>query len=277
MTLDAGLIADADANGNFFGTAHRGGANDAGSVFEIAKTAGGYASTPTTLASFNGTNGAYPTAGLIADANGNLFGTTYGGGANGYGTVFEIVKTASGFANTPTTLVSFNGSNGAGPIAGLIADAKGDLFGTTAFGGAGGVGTVFEIAGSGFVPLAILGAVANQQTSNFKWIHPFANVEINDLTSSKTETVTVTSSAHAPLGLNGFLFDPHAATDGSHFEHGVYTVTGSAAAVTADLEGLKFFAGIGTTNFTIHVTDTAGATATDHTTSIVSHGFLFHF
>ena len=85
-------------------------------MFEIAKTAGGYASTPTTLVSFNCTNGAIPPAGLIADANGNLFGTTASGGANGNGTVFEIAKTASGYASTPTTLVSFNGTDGDIPL-----------------------------------------------------------------------------------------------------------------------------------------------------------------
>ena len=71
-------------------------------MFEIAKTGGGYASTPTTLVSFNGTNGEYPFAGLIADAAGDLFGTTIDGGANGDGTVFEIAKTGGGYAGTPT-------------------------------------------------------------------------------------------------------------------------------------------------------------------------------
>ena len=51
-------------------------------MFEIAKTAHGYASTPSTLVSFNGANGAYPEASLIADAHGDLFGTTEGGGVN---------------------------------------------------------------------------------------------------------------------------------------------------------------------------------------------------
>jgi hypothetical protein len=147
----AGLIAD--ANGNLFGTTYVGGAfagrgccrSGYGTVFEIVKTASGYATTPTTLASFcslpNCADGAYPRAGLIADANGNLFGTTYEGGAGAYtkppngGTVFEIVKTASGYASTPTTLASFcslpNCADGNGPQAGLIADANGNLFGTT--------------------------------------------------------------------------------------------------------------------------------------------------
>ena len=145
----AGLIAD--ANGNLFGTTDVGGAYGSGTVFEIAKTSNGYANTPTTLVNFDNTNGAVPEGGLIADANGNLFGTTAVGGAYGDGTVFEIVKTSSGYASTPTTLVNFDNTNGAIPEAGLIADAKGALFGTTAVGGAYGVGTVFEIANSGGV------------------------------------------------------------------------------------------------------------------------------
>jgi uncharacterized repeat protein (TIGR03803 family) len=146
-----GLILD--ANGNLFGTTYEGGIylnGNGGTVFEIVKTAGGYASTPTTLVSFNGTNGQQPLAGLIADADGNLFGTTWAGGAgsNG-GTVFEIAKTATGYASNPTTLISFcakpNCTDGVGPLAGLIADADGNLFGTTYGGGAYGWGTVFEI------------------------------------------------------------------------------------------------------------------------------------
>jgi uncharacterized repeat protein (TIGR03803 family) len=65
----------------------------------------------TTLVSFNQANGANPFGSLIADAHGDLFGTTGGGGANNHGTVFEIAKTANGYASTPITLVSFNGTN----------------------------------------------------------------------------------------------------------------------------------------------------------------------
>jgi uncharacterized repeat protein (TIGR03803 family) len=143
----------ADAHGDLFGTTVDGGANITtnaprgdGTVFEIAKTATGYASTPTTLVSFNDANGAEPLT-LIADAQGNLFGTTITGGQYGHGTVYEIVKTAHGYASSPTTLVSFNGADGRNPQGSLIADAHGDLFGTTAGpGGPHGFGTVFEIA-----------------------------------------------------------------------------------------------------------------------------------
>ena len=88
----------------------------------------------TTLFSFNSSDGESPTAGLIADANGDLFGTTYMGGAYGYGTVFEIQNAGTAaapvYSGIPTTLVTFNGSNGANPYSGLMADANGDLFGT---------------------------------------------------------------------------------------------------------------------------------------------------
>ena len=135
----------ADANGDLFGTTEDGGANDDGTVFEIAKTAGGYASTPITLASFNDDDGAFPEGSLIADANGDLFGTTLEGGANEVGTVFEIAKTAGGYASAPTTFISFDQAHGAFPEGSLIADANGDLFGTTLEGGANDDGTVFEI------------------------------------------------------------------------------------------------------------------------------------
>jgi hypothetical protein len=114
------------------------------------------------LCSFNGSNGDGTFAPLIADANGDLFGTNAYCGPYGYGTVFEIKNigtvAAPIYATAPTTLLNFNGSNGASPYAGLIADAKGDLFGTTENGG--GDGTVFEIQNIGTVAVpvyAILG------------------------------------------------------------------------------------------------------------------------
>jgi uncharacterized repeat protein (TIGR03803 family) len=145
------LTADlmADGAGDLFGTTLQGGANGYGTVFEIAKTGGGYARAPTTLASFNGANGIYPAVGLIADAAGDLFGTTLWGGASSDGTVFEIAKTGGRYASAPTTLVSFNGADGLEPPGYLIADAAGDLFGTTAVGGANNDGTVFELVNHG--------------------------------------------------------------------------------------------------------------------------------
>jgi uncharacterized repeat protein (TIGR03803 family) len=126
-----------DSNGNFYGTTVIGGPSNDGTVFEIVRGSG----TITTLASFNGSTGGSE-AGLTLDASGNLYGTTYGGGPSGDGTVFEIAR-GTGII---TTLASFNGANGATPKSGVTLDASGNLYGTTDRGGAGNVGTVFEIA-----------------------------------------------------------------------------------------------------------------------------------
>ncbi len=133
-----------DGLGNLFGTTYAGGEFGDGAVFEVAAGSG----TIITLASFNSTNGANPTAGLIQDKGGNLFGTTTGGGPSEVGTVFEL---AAG-SDTITTLATFDESTGAHPVARLVEDSNGNLFGTTQLGGAFGDGTVFEVvAGSGAV------------------------------------------------------------------------------------------------------------------------------
>jgi uncharacterized repeat protein (TIGR03803 family) len=139
---EAGLLLD--GNGNLYGTTAVGGASNAGAVFEIVKGSGAI----TTLASFNGSDGRDPEAGLTMDASGDLYGTTYLGGAYGDGSVFEL---ASG-GSTITALASFNGSNGRDPDGRLILDGSGNLFGTTYEGGATGDGAVFELgAGSGAI------------------------------------------------------------------------------------------------------------------------------
>jgi uncharacterized repeat protein (TIGR03803 family) len=79
-----------DTAGNLYGTTEMGGAFDGGIVFQLAP-AGGGSWTESVMYSFgSGTDGLYPFAGLIFDASGNLYGTTYGGGTNSSGTVFEI-------------------------------------------------------------------------------------------------------------------------------------------------------------------------------------------
>ena len=155
-----------DAAGDLFGTTSAGGANGVGTVFEIVKTASGYASTPTVLANFDTTHGAQPQAGLTIDAAGDLFGTTFGGGANNRGTVFGILKTASGYASTPTVLANFDDAHGAFPVGGLITDAAGDLFGTTSDFGANGVGTVFEIVKTAFGYVSTPAVLANFDTTH---------------------------------------------------------------------------------------------------------------
>jgi uncharacterized repeat protein (TIGR03803 family) len=130
-----------DGSGNLFGTSTFGGANNAGTVFEIVHGSG----VVTTLATFNTTNGANPYAGVVMDAAGNLYGTANVGGANGVGTVFEVAHGT----NVITTLASFD-ATGFTPFSGVVLDNAGNLYGTAYAGGTFGYGTVYEVAqGSG--------------------------------------------------------------------------------------------------------------------------------
>jgi uncharacterized repeat protein (TIGR03803 family) len=142
-------------DGNFYGTTILGGASTVcslgcGTVFKITPTG-----TLTTLHSFDGTDGSVPYAGLVQATNGNFYGTTNGGGADGDGTVFEI--TPSG---TLTTLHSFDDADGDEPFAGLVQDTNGSFYGTTEFGGDHN-GTVFSLS-------VALGQFVETQTTSGK-------------------------------------------------------------------------------------------------------------
>jgi uncharacterized repeat protein (TIGR03803 family) len=120
-------------------------------VVMLASTALATSPKESVLYRFKGvSDGATPTAGLVADASGNLYGTTYAGGTSSLGTVFEV--SPPGTAWTETVLYSFAGGNdGANPYGNLIFDKAGNLYGTTSAGGAsanctGGCGTVFELS-----------------------------------------------------------------------------------------------------------------------------------
>jgi uncharacterized repeat protein (TIGR03803 family) len=143
----AGLVRD--VNGNLYGTTWLGGTSNYGTVFKVDKTG-----KETVLHSFTGgADGGWPQLGyLVRDAAGNLYGTTWLGGdlscrrSFGCGVVFKLGKTGK-----ETVLYSFTGTGGDGenPIAGLVRDAKGNLYGTTGGGGAYGYGTVFKLDKTG--------------------------------------------------------------------------------------------------------------------------------
>jgi uncharacterized repeat protein (TIGR03803 family) len=142
-------------NGYLYGTTSSGGANCAqgcGTVFRMTPSGA-----LTTLYSFcsqtNCTDGEYPSGPLVQAANGNLYGTTELGGANGKGTIFEI--TTGGTFTTIYSFCSQSGcTDGTDPQGALVqAEQNGDLYGTTAFGGqscgSDGCGTIFKITPSG--------------------------------------------------------------------------------------------------------------------------------
>jgi uncharacterized repeat protein (TIGR03803 family) len=142
-----------DKLGNLYGTTVTGGAFDAGVVFELSPSTGG-AWTETILHNFGSTgDGTAPESNLIFDGQGNLYGTTNGGGTrtrNG-GTVFKLTPGADGW--TETILYSFpgsiNGPDADGPKGGVVMSPKGKLYGDTLAGGRYGVGAVFELDPSG--------------------------------------------------------------------------------------------------------------------------------
>ncbi len=130
-----------DAHGNLYGTAPAGGAFSNGAVYELSRSSSGW--TESVLYSFQGGNdGANPVGGVIVDKAGNLYGTTFDGGINGGGTVYELSPSNSGW--TFTVLYSFVGGYG-GPYNKLTLDTKGNLYGFTNSEGAYGFGEIFKL------------------------------------------------------------------------------------------------------------------------------------
>jgi uncharacterized repeat protein (TIGR03803 family) len=139
-----GLVMD--SAGNLYGTASLGGAYGNGTVFEEVRSGDSW--TESTLYSFIGSNdGTNPASGVTLDAQGNIYGTTSLGGANGAGVVYELSPSGSGWGQT--VLYTFEGLNdGQNPVGGVILDEAGNLYGTTFDGGANGGGTVYEMSPS---------------------------------------------------------------------------------------------------------------------------------
>jgi hypothetical protein len=151
----------ADAAGALYGTA-LGGSVGAGVAFKLTPSGGGYVESVLHNFLGNPNDGTGPSSGLVIDGAGALYGTTeFGGGSGcnegGCGTVYKLTPTPSGYAET--IIYSFKGSgDGALPLATLVLDASGALFGTTSEGGAGndrscggglgGCGTIFSLTPS---------------------------------------------------------------------------------------------------------------------------------
>jgi uncharacterized repeat protein (TIGR03803 family) len=137
---DGALVAD--LRGNLYGTTTRGGGYGQGCVFELSRTGSGW--TESVLWNFNGPDGSNPTAALIFDKAGNLYGMGGGGDYNA-GEVFEL--SPSGGRWSETVLHSFgSGNDGWDPQSNLIFDNAGNLYGTTENGGTRRGGTIFKLS-----------------------------------------------------------------------------------------------------------------------------------
>ncbi len=122
------------ANGNFYGTAYGGGAQNLGSIYQFDPTSGAIA----LLASFDGTNGSNPGYPLSLASNGRYYGTANGG--IGVGAIFEYDPVSGQLA----LKASLNGTNGSNPSSGLTPAGNGRFYGTTSNGGVKNAGAIFE-------------------------------------------------------------------------------------------------------------------------------------
>jgi uncharacterized repeat protein (TIGR03803 family) len=146
------------SDGMLYGTTGNGGSNNAGVVFKLNTNGGAY----TLLHTFrtNGVDGVFAAV-VLQGSDGMLYGTTYYGGSNGYGTVFKL--DVNGGSYTP--LHTFNYTEGQTPV-GLMQGSDGTLYGTTQYGGRWGSGTIFKL---------------NPDASGFAVVHEF---ELNSLNQS---------------------------------------------------------------------------------------------
>jgi uncharacterized repeat protein (TIGR03803 family) len=138
-----------DATGNLYSVCTVGGANGFGTVYKMSSVQGKWQFT--TLYAFKDQpDGALPYGGVISDKAGNLYGTTYYAGAHDLGTVYKL--THSNGTWTESVLYSFKGgADGSSPISSLVADAAGNLYGTTSDGGAASCtcGVIFKMTPGG--------------------------------------------------------------------------------------------------------------------------------
>ena len=140
-SLAAGLTFD--SAGNLYGTTQQGGVYDLGTVFKIIHNSDG-SWTHSVLFSFSGSDGGNVLAGVIFDAAGRLYGTTFAGGRFGRGTVYQLTAQPDG-SWAERVLYSFRGMDGGGSDAGVVFDTQGNLFGTTKYGGTHEMGTVYRL------------------------------------------------------------------------------------------------------------------------------------
>jgi|HubBroStandDraft_1064217.scaffolds.fasta_scaffold10059_3 uncharacterized repeat protein (TIGR03803 family) len=129
-----------DEAGNLYGATEGGSTTNAGTVYRLDSEG-----KQKVLYRFTGGNdGAYPTARLVSDSAGNLYGTAQSGGAGNMGVVYKLDPTGQ-----QTVLYSFTGADGNLPLGGVVFDSAGNLYGTTNLGGSTNAGVVFKLSASG--------------------------------------------------------------------------------------------------------------------------------
>ena len=220
-----------DASGNLYGTG-------SGGVFELSPATGGLWKEQMLYTFAGETDVNAPNPGLIFDKEGNLYGTSLSGGEYfAYGTVFELSpKTGGGW--TEKILHSFDNNfvDGYRPLSSLVFDAKGNLYGTTSYGGANGMGTVFELTPetSGLWTEKIL---FNQQSAPYTGSTPYA-----DLIFDADGNLYSTAYAGGAGGQDQFgtVFELSLQTSGAWTEQTLHNFTDDATDGGEPASGLIF-------------------------------------
>ncbi len=209
---EAGVIVD--RAGDVFGTTANGGGSakcngGCGTAFELVRTKAGYAEH--VLHAFGGgTDGAYPQAAVLAGPRGTLYGTTFEGGGTacnfnvGCGTVFALTPGSSGYAES--TIYHFSEkrdpTDGYFPVAELVADASGTLYGTTLQGGGpggSGYGTVFALAPAGGT---FVETILHRFAGGVDGEHPYGGLWLG-LQHAGLELIGTTAAGGDPSGCGG--------------------------------------------------------------------------
>jgi uncharacterized repeat protein (TIGR03803 family) len=165
-----------DSSGNYYGTTSDGGSYGAGTVFELSPTASGW--TETTLYHFTGgDDGGTPNSGVVFDRRGNLYGTTLLGGTSNVGVVYKLSRGKGNWSIS--VLYTFSGGNdGGSPGWGNVTlDPRGDLYGTTHYGGYFQYGTIYKLTAAPVGPWqeTILHHFANGKDGGY----PYAGVVLD--------------------------------------------------------------------------------------------------
>jgi uncharacterized repeat protein (TIGR03803 family) len=223
-----------DSAGNIYGTASEGGSRRAGTVFELVRQSNGSWEAKLLYAfGASASDGKAPAGGLTIDSSGNLYGSTNGGGADNYGTVFELSASSGGW--TEKVIHSFSGypHDGVGASGTLVFNSTGSLFGTTATGGGYKEGTVYELipSSSGGWTEKILHAFAGNQTDGGE---PTAGV-IMDSAGNLYGTTNVGGSQ-----LFGTVFELTPATDGRWTERILYSFEDNGTDGISPISGVTF-------------------------------------
>jgi uncharacterized repeat protein (TIGR03803 family) len=201
-------------DGTLYGTTGFGGDSGFGTIFKAATTG-----EIIDLFDFHFTDGAQPASKLVFGPDGNLYGTTGVGGSTGgnpqspgLGTVFRI--TTNGVF---TSLVLFHGTNGSNPSASLVLGPDGNLYGTTADGGAGGGGTIFRIVlALRFTGITRLPGGSVRITGTGLAGSPFRLLASTELTGPRISLTVLTNGVFDPEGNFSFT-DTGAATIPARF------------------------------------------------------------